>query len=219
LGTVLQTLIDFALTTSVAWHCVSAIGPARWKRSTPGPSRNTHRALPSPARIHLAVLGQPQPRSPTRVQLLVILLGQRRRKRALQNVPITLKLPQKMFWWISPYSLASGTMELQVSDLNTADPQQRLSGSECGHLKERILYPRAEAAHQLGISVRTLAEYTKVGEIHPRFLGGKVLYHRSELAWFAKANHASPFKSEASTAAPTQSGPQSASECPQHLAA
>lgn len=62
---------------------------------------------------------------------------------------------------------------------------------------DRILYPRREAAHQLGISVRTLDQYTKVGEIQPRFVGGKVLYHRSELERFAKANHASPFMSMA----------------------
>jgi hypothetical protein len=86
-------------------------------------------------------------------------------------------------------------------------------------VNDRILYPRREAAHQLGISVRMLDEYAKIGEIHPRFVGGKVLYHRSELERFAKSNHASPFKSEASTASPNQSGPQSASVDPQHLAA
>ena len=86
-------------------------------------------------------------------------------------------------------------------------------------MNDRILYPREEAAHQLGISKRTLDEYKKLGEIHPRFIGGKVLYHRSELERFAKSNHASPFKSQASTAAPKQSGPQSASGGPRHLAA
>ena len=86
-------------------------------------------------------------------------------------------------------------------------------------VKDRILYPRHEAAFQLGISVRTLDQYAKIGEIHPRFVGGKVLYHRSELERFAKSNHASPFKSEAPTAAPKQSGPQSDSVDPQHLAA
>lgn len=72
----------------------------------------------------------------------------------------------------------------------------------------RILYPRREASFQLGISVRTLDEFAKVGDIHPRYVGGKVLYHRSELERFAKTNHGSPFRQ--STAAPVQSGPRSA---------
>ena len=58
-------------------------------------------------------------------------------------------------------------------------------------VNDRILYPRHEAAYQLGISVRTLDQYAKVGEIHPRFVGGKVLYHRSELERFASLLHAS----------------------------
>jgi hypothetical protein len=66
-------------------------------------------------------------------------------------------------------------------------------------LGQRILYPRPAAAFQLGMSVRTLDEYAKVGEIHPRFVGGKVMYHRSELERFAKANHSSPFTATAST--------------------
>ena len=74
-------------------------------------------------------------------------------------------------------------------------------------MMERILYPRKEAAFQLGLSVRTLDEYAKAAEIHPRFVGGKVLYSRSELERFAKANHASPFTSKASERA--RSGPQS----------
>ena len=60
-------------------------------------------------------------------------------------------------------------------------------------MTERILYPRPEAAFLLGMSVRTLDEYAKTGAISPRFQGGKVLYHRSELERFAKANHSSPF--------------------------
>jgi len=72
---------------------------------------------------------------------------------------------------------------------------------------DRILYPRREAAYQLGLSVRTLDAYAKVGEIHPRFVGGKVLYQRSELERFARANHCSPFTS--TTSAPAQSAPQS----------
>lgn len=73
----------------------------------------------------------------------------------------------------------------------------------------RLLYPRREAAYQLGISVRTLDQYAKIGEIQPRYVGGKVLYHRSELERFAKGNHASPFTNEASTAAPARLGPRS----------
>jgi hypothetical protein len=74
-------------------------------------------------------------------------------------------------------------------------------------ITQRILYPRREAAFQLGLSVRTLDEYAKLGEIHPRFIGGKVLYHRSELERFARANHASPFTSTIS--APARLAPQS----------
>jgi hypothetical protein len=70
----------------------------------------------------------------------------------------------------------------------------------------------------LGMSVRTLDEYAKVGAIQPRYVGGKVLYHRSELERFAKSNHGSPFKSEASTAAPARLEPQSAPAEPISLA-
>jgi len=73
---------------------------------------------------------------------------------------------------------------------------------------ERILYPRREAAELLAMSVRTLDQYAKVGEIHPRYQGGKVVYHRSELERFARMNHCSPFTSRAARQA--QSAPQSA---------
>ena len=110
-------------------------------------------------------------------------------------------------------------MKLQVSDLDAANLSKASAEVSVGSLNDRILYPRGEAAHQLGISKRMLDEYAKVGEIHPRFVGGKVLYHRSELERFAKTNHASPFMSGASTAAPEQSGPQSAPVDSRHLAA
>jgi hypothetical protein len=74
--------------------------------------------------------------------------------------------------------------------------------------------PRKEAAYLLAMSVRSLDEYAKVGDIHPRFQGGKVVYHRSELERFSKCNHTSPFNREASTAAPVRSVPQSASTTP-----
>jgi len=41
--------------------------------------------------------------------------------------------------------------------------------------------------------VRTLDAYAKVSEIHPRCIGGKVLYHCSDLEWFPRENHGSPF--------------------------
>lgn len=77
-------------------------------------------------------------------------------------------------------------------------------------MTERILYPRKDAAFMLGISVRTLDQYAKVSEIHPRFIGGKVLYHRSELERFAKGNRSSPFPKKASL--PEPSMPQPAHE-------
>jgi hypothetical protein len=83
----------------------------------------------------------------------------------------------------------------------------------------RILYPNDEAAYLLGISVRTFEEYVKIGEIHPRHIGGRKLYHYKELERFASTNHASPFNREASAAVPVQSVPQSASEGSQHQAA
>lgn len=73
-------------------------------------------------------------------------------------------------------------------------------------MTDRILYPRREAAHQLGISVRTLDAFAKVNEIHPRYIGGKVLYHRAEIERFARANHSSPFGADE----PKRSAPQSA---------
>ena len=44
-------------------------------------------------------------------------------------------------------------------------------------MTERIIYPRREAAFQLGMSVRTLDEYAKVGEIHPRFIVSSLPVH------------------------------------------
>jgi hypothetical protein len=93
-------------------------------------------------------------------------------------------------------------MARQINPLSVPQHRGKVTG------KPRILYPREESAFQLGISVRMLDEYKATGEIHPRFIGGRALYHHSELERFAKANHASPFTS--ATSAQEQSMPQSA---------
>ena len=66
----------------------------------------------------------------------------------------------------------------------------------CHHTpRERENFPRADAAFFLGISLRTLDEFDRLGKIRARWIGKKKVYGRGELQRFAKAHHASPFAS------------------------
>jgi excisionase family DNA binding protein len=55
--------------------------------------------------------------------------------------------------------------------------------------KSRLLYPRKEAAYQLGISVRSLDYLIKGKKIAFRKIGSRTLIHFKELERFASANH------------------------------
>jgi excisionase family DNA binding protein len=54
---------------------------------------------------------------------------------------------------------------------------------------ERLLYPRKDAAYQLGVSVRTLDYLVARKELETRRIGKKVLITRRSLVRFANANH------------------------------
>ena len=54
---------------------------------------------------------------------------------------------------------------------------------------ERLLYPRRDAAFQLGVSVRTLDYMIARKELETRRIGKKVLVTRRSLVRFAGANH------------------------------
>lgn len=54
---------------------------------------------------------------------------------------------------------------------------------------ERLLYPRKDAAYQLGVSVRTLDYLIARKELETRRIGKKVLVTRKSLTRFANANH------------------------------
>jgi hypothetical protein len=56
---------------------------------------------------------------------------------------------------------------------------------------ERLLYPRKDAAFQLGISVRSL-EYLSNRKLAFQKIGKRVLIHHKELVTFAAKNHHSP---------------------------
>jgi excisionase family DNA binding protein len=53
----------------------------------------------------------------------------------------------------------------------------------------RLLYPRKDAAFQLGISVRSLDYLISNKKINFRKIGKRVLIHHKELERFASANH------------------------------
>lgn len=53
--------------------------------------------------------------------------------------------------------------------------------------KTRIRYPKAEAAEQLGISVRTLDKLRADGKIIGRIDGGRVFFDRTELESYARS--------------------------------
>jgi excisionase family DNA binding protein len=53
----------------------------------------------------------------------------------------------------------------------------------------RLLYPRKDAAHMLGISVRALDYLIANKKINFRRIGSRVLIHHRELEKFASANH------------------------------
>jgi excisionase family DNA binding protein len=53
----------------------------------------------------------------------------------------------------------------------------------------RLLYPRKDAAFQLGISVRSLDYLISNKKINFRKIGKRVLIHHKELERFASTNH------------------------------
>ena len=53
----------------------------------------------------------------------------------------------------------------------------------------RILYPRREAAFQLGISLRSLDYLIAKRKLRFQKVGSRVLIHQKELDRFASANH------------------------------
>jgi len=57
---------------------------------------------------------------------------------------------------------------------------------------ERLLYPRKDAAFQLGVSVRTLDYLVAAKQLETRRVGKKVLIPRGSLVKFAGANHYGP---------------------------
>ena len=57
---------------------------------------------------------------------------------------------------------------------------------------ERLLYPRKDAAFQLGVSVRTLDYLVAAKQLDTRRVGKKVLIPRGSLVRFAAANHYGP---------------------------
>lgn len=67
---------------------------------------------------------------------------------------------------------------------------------------EKFLYSRKEAAHALGISVRSLDYLIAGKQLDTRRIGKKVLVTRAALATFASANH---YGSMSRTPTPTQS--------------
>ncbi len=56
----------------------------------------------------------------------------------------------------------------------------------------RLLYPRRDAAHQLGISVRSLDYLVSDHQLDTRRIGKRILIPHSELVRFAKGNHPEP---------------------------
>jgi excisionase family DNA binding protein len=63
---------------------------------------------------------------------------------------------------------------------------------------ERLLYPRKDAAFQLGVSVRTLDYLIARKELETRRIGKKVLVTRRSLVRFAGANHFGAVSSQVS---------------------
>lgn len=57
---------------------------------------------------------------------------------------------------------------------------------------ERLLYPRKDAAFQLGISVRSLDYLISNRKLTFQKIGKRVLIHHKELVTFAAKNHHSP---------------------------
>ena len=50
---------------------------------------------------------------------------------------------------------------------------------------DKLLYSRKEAAAVLGVSTVTLWRIVQRGELHPRHIGDRVMFSRTELARFA----------------------------------
>jgi len=60
----------------------------------------------------------------------------------------------------------------------------------------RLLYPRKDAAYQLGISIRSLDYRIAHQEIAVRRIGKRVLIPRGELVKFSQMNHYDPVVTE-----------------------
>ena len=65
---------------------------------------------------------------------------------------------------------------------------------------ERLLYPRKDAAFQLGISIRSLDYLVARKQLDTRRIGKKVLVPRNALVRFAGANHCEPMSATAERA-------------------
>jgi excisionase family DNA binding protein len=58
-----------------------------------------------------------------------------------------------------------------------------------GRTETRLLYPRKDAAFQLGISLRSLDYLIANHKLRFQKVGSRVLIHHKELERFASANH------------------------------
>jgi excisionase family DNA binding protein len=56
-------------------------------------------------------------------------------------------------------------------------------------LDSRLLFPKAEAARLLGVSLRTVDYMLARGDLKARRIGKRVLFERSELERFARRDH------------------------------
>jgi len=54
---------------------------------------------------------------------------------------------------------------------------------------EKFLYTRQEAAHALGLSLRSIAYLIQQHRLATRRIGGRVLIHKDEIRRFARGHH------------------------------
>lgn len=57
-------------------------------------------------------------------------------------------------------------------------------------LSAKILFPKRDAALFLSLSIRTVDNLIRLGELRPRRIGKRVLFSRDELQRFARGDHA-----------------------------
>lgn len=77
-------------------------------------------------------------------------------------------------------------VDLAAQKFSKGTPEAR---SERDAMTEKFLYARKEAAHALGISVRSLDYLIAGKQLDTRRIGKKVLVTRVSLATFASGNH------------------------------